>query len=137
MKYRSMMLGVVSAVVMPMIYADNKIAVVDIKSIAQKSPEITKLNKQLEEKYKPMQEALMKRDNAWREKSEKLKKEGMTMSKDEKSKMQASLDKERAQLQEEQSKFQETFFQDFYISHVIFDINFRFFYCFLVTHSQK
>ncbi len=111
MKYKLFFLGVVSAAMLPFAYADSNVAVVDIKSIAESSAEMKALNKNLEDKFKPMQEALMKKDQAFRDKAEKFKADSLTMSKGDREKMEAGLQKEQTQLRDEQSKFQREFFQ--------------------------
>ena len=112
MKYKSLVLGMVSAIMIPFAYASSNIAVVDIKLIAENSAEMKSLSKNLEQKFKPRQEALMKRDKDFRAKAEKYKTDAVTMAKAEKAKMETELDKEQTQLRDEQNKFQQEFFAE-------------------------
>lgn len=87
--------------------AATKIGVVDIQKIIQKSPEVAAINKQLNTKFEPVQQKIMKADKLLRANLEKYNRNSSVMSAKERDSLSTTITRERQSLIHQQQDYRD------------------------------
>lgn len=91
--------------------ADEMLAVVDVATVVEKSPQMASLKTTLEKQFTPRQQAMSKDQSTLQADMEKLSRDGSTMKEADAKKLREKVASEQAKLQDEQAKMQQEFFQ--------------------------